>query len=99
MESLIIVSLTPIVIADTDMIKLCYRIMQIQASEINFWTSNFNLEELTRRHKLNMYPPRMKMIVVTQPSDHNLILPVKFEGCSDDSRLNMDLIFPLGIYI
>ena len=70
--------------------------LQIKASEINFWKSNFNsVEKLKLRHELKTYPPRMKMTVVTQPSEH-LILPVQFEGCSDDCRLNLDLIFPLG---
>ena len=73
-----------------------FNTMQILASEINFWKLKFNFEELKLRHKLKLYPPRMKMTVMTKPSDHNLVLPVHFEGCSYDSRLNLDLIFPLG---
>ena len=47
------------------------------------------------RQKLKMYPPRVKMTVLMTNPNHVFNLPVKITGCSKDSWLDVDIIFPL----
>ena len=71
--------------------------MQIRASDIDFWSKNYNSDMMEIRHKTKMYPPRIKMTVCMKSSDQQLIkLQVKFIGCSGDSQLGAELIFPQG---
>lgn len=42
-----------------------------------------------------MYPPRVKMTVDMKDPDTTIKLPVTIEGCSGNSQLDMELIFPL----
>lgn len=49
------------------------------------------------RHNLKMYPPRVKMTVSAKCYDFSFKLPVKFIGCSSDSELDVELMFPLGM--
>ena len=68
--------------------------VQIRASDMDFWTMGF--ENMQLRHNLKMYPPRVKMTVSMNSSDVAFKLPIKFNGCSDDSQLDIELTFPLG---
>ena len=43
-----------------------------------------------------MYPPRVQLSVSLRSSEC-IKVPIKFTGCSSDSRLDMELIFPLGV--
>lgn len=54
------------------------------------------IENMQLRHDLKMYPPRVKMTVSMKRSDLAFKLPIKFNGCSDDSQLDIELTFPLG---
>ena len=47
------------------------------------------------RHKLRIYPPRIQMTVRLKTVD-DIRLPITFEGCSNDSQLNVELTFPIG---
>ena len=44
-----------------------------------------------------IYPPRVKMTIMLKNPRDQFKLPVKFEGCSSDSLLDIDLALPLGI--
>ena len=68
--------------------------MQIRAPDIDFWEARVEVMKL--KHETNMYPPRVKMTVTMRNPENNIKLPIKFEGCSSDSQLNTDIIFPLG---
>ena len=71
-------------------------VLQIKASDINFWTKR--LDDMRLRHERKIYPPRVKMTVILKNPDHVFKLPVKVVG-SSDSNLDVDLIFPLGMYM
>ena len=68
--------------------------MQIRASDINFWDRKFDFKAMKLRHERRMYPPRIKMTIVMKDADLTLVIPVKFEGCTKDSQLDMDLTLP-----
>ena len=70
--------------------------MQIRAADIDFWEARINVMKLN--HETNMYPPRVKMTITMRnpETDIDIKLPITFEGCSSDSQLNTDIIFPLG---
>ena len=68
--------------------------MQIRITDIEFWKRDFN--DMRRRHGRKMYPPQVKMTVSIRNPEFTLTLPVKFEGCTDNSQLNVDLTIPLG---
>ena len=69
-------------------------LLQIRASEIDFWGKEFDVMHL--RHRLKMYPPRVKMTVMMKSLDLNFKLLIKFIGCSNEGRLDTELTFPLG---
>lgn len=48
------------------------------------------------RHDRKMYPPRVKMTVCIKTFDYSFKLPIKFDGCSSDSLLDVELAFPLA---
>ena len=48
------------------------------------------------RHKTKMYPPRIKMTISMTNSDFTSTLPIKFEGCTDNSLLDVNLTIPIG---
>lgn len=69
--------------------------MQIRESEIDFWQdTDADFQKMRLRHKSRMYPPRVQMTVTMESMDY-IKLPITFEGCSSDSQLNMELIFPM----
>ena len=47
------------------------------------------------KHKLKIYPPRVKMTVMMANSNP-YSLKVKVSGCSSENQLDMDIGFPLG---
>ena len=47
------------------------------------------------RHEMKMYPPRVKMTVIVK-NTHAVKIPMKFEGCTSDSKLDMELAFLPG---
>ena len=57
-----------------------------------------NFELMKQKHETNMYPPRVKMTVCVTNPNHFITLPVKFSGCEDHDRLDVELILPLGRY-
>ena len=54
------------------------------------------LNDMILRHQKKMYPPKVVMEIVTTNTSAILKIPVKFEGCSSDSKLDVDLIFHSG---
>ena len=46
---------------------------------------------------MKMYPPRVKMTVMTKSRDY-IILPVKITGCSREGQLDMDLTIGIILY-
>ena len=70
-------------------------VKQIKASDVNFWNKSFEVMQI--RHRIKMYPPRVKMTVCIRGSNQQFKLPVKFSGCSNESQLDVELIFPLGM--
>ena len=68
--------------------------LQIQEIDVNFWNTNF--ETLQLKHQRKMYPPRIKMTVDAPNIDPRIKLLVKFDGCSSDSQLDMEIFFPLS---
>ena len=42
------------------------------------------------------YPPRVKIIVDMNNCNTSFKLPVKFIGCSEQCKLDSELLFPLG---
>lgn len=70
--------------------------MQIKASDVEFW-NNTDVGVMIRRHQTKMYPPRMIMTVTSRTLDSIFLLAVKFDGCSGDCNLDMDISFPIGI--
>ena len=63
--------------------------MQIRASSIDFWTKSYDLDGMKLRHRNLLYPPRIKMTLVLKAS--NLILPISFQGSTDDSDMDAEL--------
>ena len=51
------------------------------------------------KHEMKTYPPRVKMTVILADASDYVKIPVKFDGCSNDDQLSLDLMFPLGIII
>ena len=68
--------------------------IQIQETSINFWNTNF--ETLQLKHRCKMYPPRVRMTVDAPNVEPRIKLLIKFNGCSSDSQLDMELFFPLS---
>ena len=68
-------------------------LLQINASDVDFWEETFHTMKL--KQKENAYPPYIIMTVVPKVSD-SFVIPIKFEGCSQENKLDMDLTFPLG---
>ena len=67
-------------------------IIQIRESEIDFWKEKLNMEMMSLRHSMKMYPPRVKVTVVAKNRAYVVqVLPVKIIGCSRDGQLDMDL--------
>jgi hypothetical protein len=64
-------------------------IAQIRASSIDFWTKNYDFDGMKLRHRNLLYPPRIKMTLVLKASV--LILPISFQGCTDDSDVDAEL--------
>ena len=64
---------------------------QISASNIDFWSED--LENMELKHKMKMYPPRVKMTVLMKTTDP-IKLSVDVIGCSNN--LDMDLVLPIG---
>ena len=62
---------------------------------MDFWS--MGVDKMQMKHDLKMYPPRVKMTVSMKCSDLAFKLPIKFNGCSDDSQLDTELTFPLGM--
>lgn len=44
-----------------------------------------------------MYPPRVTMTVSAPNIEPRIKLPIQFEGCLDNSQLDMEIHFPLSI--
>ena len=66
---------------------------QIKASEIDFW--NCKQKSMEFKHRMKMYPPRMKVTVdMSNSTLHKFKLPIKFEGSLNED-LDTELIFPL----
>ena len=68
--------------------------MQIKEADIDFWGTQF--ETLKYRYNARIYPPRVKVTVDVPHELHRIKLPVQFEGCSGDSQLDMEILFPLS---
>lgn len=68
--------------------------MQIRESEIDFWKENLDIEMMSLKHSMKMYPPRIKVTVVAKTACASAVkvLPVKITGCSREGQLDMDLI-------
>ena len=43
-----------------------------------------------------MYPPRVMMTISIRSPELTHALPIKFEGCADNSQLDVDLTIPFG---
>ena len=54
------------------------------------------LEDMLLRHEKKMYPPKVVMEIATTSTNVILKIPVKFEGCSNDSKLDVELLFHSG---
>lgn len=65
-------------------------ILQIRANEINFW-DKYDFEKMKDHHDHDLYPPRVKMTVITE-AGQTVIFPLRFEGCASDSLLDADLV-------
>lgn len=70
------------------------KLLQIRASEINFWNQSFT--DLQLRHKRKMYPPRVKITIRMRDPSAPVVLPVRFRGCVIDGKLDVELSLPLG---
>ena len=46
-----------------------------------------------------MYPPRVTMTVDAPNIEPRIKLPIRFEGCLDDSQLDMEIHFPLSMIV
>lgn len=69
-------------------------LLQIRASEIDFWGRNF--DAMLLQHRRKMYPPRVTITVMMNSRNLSFKLPIKFIGCSNEGRLDTELIFPLS---
>ena len=68
--------------------------MQIKASDIDFWKSEYDVNNMRRQHAVKVYPPRVKMTIPPCPGFEKL--QVKFEGClSVNKPLDVEFIIPL----
>ena len=68
--------------------------MQIRITDIEFWNRDAN--DMKRRHERKMYPPRVVMTISIRNPELTHTLPIKFEGCADNSQLDIDLTIPFG---
>ena len=68
--------------------------LQIRIIDIEFWKRDFN--DMKRRHERKMYPPRVEMTVSIRDPAFTFTLPIKFEGCANNSLLDVDLTIPFG---
>ena len=74
---------------------LCFSFhIQIQETDIDFWNTEF--ETLKLKYQERMYPPRVRMTVDAPSIEPRTKFLVKFDGCSSDSQLNMEILFPLS---
>ena len=70
-----------------------YIVVQIKALDIDITGEEISIMRF--KHTNKIYPPRVKMTVAMINPETLLKLPVRFVGCSSDSQLDMELIFPL----
>ena len=42
-----------------------------------------------------LYPPNIKITIISEPTE-TIVFPLRFEGCTEDSNLDGDLMLPLG---
>lgn len=68
--------------------------IQIRASDIDFWKTNFDTMKL--KHEKRIYPPRVKMTIMLKDSESRKLL-VRFVGSSNDNQLNTEVPLPLGM--
>ena len=73
--------------------SLNFVFVQIKKDDINFWEKGE--DHMRLRHEKKMYPPRVKMTVSMTDPHQAFKLPVRFEGCSSDSQVDLELTFPL----
>ena len=65
----------------------------IKASDIDFRDKHF--EVLKECQEKGLYPPNVKMTIISEPAE-TIVFPLRFEGCTEDSNLDGDLMLPLG---
>ena len=71
--------------------NIIINVVQISASDIDFWSEN--LESMELKHEMKMYPPRVKMTVLMKITN-NIKLSIDIVGCC--GNLDMDLVLPIG---
>lgn len=78
-----------------------YFVIQIKASDIDFWNmKNVNLDNMLRLHEKQLYPPRVKISVKMSSSiDLDKIVIIITGGQTENgSDLSMELTFPFLEY-
>ena len=68
--------------------------IQIPETEIDFWNTKFEILRL--KHQERIYPPRVRMTVDAPNAEPRSKLLIEFDGCSSDSQLSMEILFPLS---
>ena len=61
--------------------------------DVDFWNTEFEI--LKFKHEARTYPPSVRMTVDAPSIEPRMKLLVKFEGCSRESQLDMEILFPL----
>ena len=64
--------------------------------DIDFWKIKKTLQFKIKR---KMYPPRVRMTVDAPNIEPRIKLPIRFEGCLDNSQLDMEILFPLSMIV
>lgn len=67
--------------------------IKIKEMDVDFWNTKFEI--LQFKHEAKMYPPRVRMTVDVPNVEPRMKLLINFEGCSRDSQLDMEILFPL----
>lgn len=70
-------------------------LQQIRAADIDFQKDD--MRKLKLKQETRVYPPRVNMTVRLKHPDTIFTLQIKFDGCSRDSHLNMEITFPLSM--
>ena len=72
--------------------------MQIKASKIHFWDEkykNFSKSTIEQMHEEKTYPPGVEL-TLSMLESHPTKLPIRFDGSTANSSLDMEIMLPLG---